>query len=138
MKYIFLAIVGFMVFCIIRAAQRASDGTRYMRHCRTRFNELRNQGRSDKEALIIISKERHPELDDSVHEKIVDKCPDVHRLASFIYSTLDFCVPWQRGYGGKLTNKQAEALIEFTTVSESGRVNTDYASMKAKLGEVET
>ena len=133
MKYIFLAIVGFVIFCIIKAAKRASEGTRYLRYCRERFNELCGQGCREREALITISKERHPELDNHVHQKIVDKCPDVIRLANFIYNTLDFRPPWQLGYGGRLSNEKAEALIEFTTVSEGGRVNTNHGAVKEKL-----
>jgi len=133
MKYLLLVTVGFVIFCIIKAAKRASEGTRYLRNCRERCNELCSQGCCKREALISISKERHPELDDKVHQKIVDKCPDVHRLASFIYSVLDFCAPWQQGYGGKLSNDKAEALIEHTTITESGRVNTDMGAVKEQL-----
>ena len=133
MKYTLLAIVGFVIFCIIKAAKRASGGTRHLRYCRERFNELCGQGCSEREALITISKERHPELDDQIHQKIVNKWPDVHRLAIFIHSALDFRLPWQQGYGGKLSNEKAEALIEHTTITESGRVNTNWGAVKEKL-----
>ncbi len=133
MKYVFLAIVGFIGFCVIRAALRASKGTKYWNHCQRRFDELVASGYERKQALITISKERHPELADSVHERIVDKCPDVIRLANFIYGTLDFRPVTQSGYGGELSNEKAETLIEFTTVAPNGRVNTNWGAVKEKL-----
>jgi len=133
MKYIFLAIVGFIGFCVIKTALRASKGTKYWNHCQRKFDELVASGHEQRQALITISKERHPELADSVHERIVDKCPDVTRLANFIYGALDFQPVTQSGYGGKLSNEKAEALIEFTTVTPNGRISTNWGAVKEKL-----
>ena len=111
---------------------------KYLHHCQRTFNELVTQGYSQQEALLTISKERHPELDDDVHQEIVKKCPDVIRLANFIYNILDFRPPWQMGYGGSESNSKARALIECTTVSEGGRVNTNHRALRKKLEKKNT
>ena len=130
---IFLVILCFIAFPIIKVTLTTTKGKRYWDYCEKRFRELVAQGHSRKDALIRISKERHPELDDQVHDKIVEKCPDVTRLANFIYNVLDFRPAWQSGYGRKLSNDEAEALLECTTISAGGGVNTNFGAVKEKL-----
>lgn len=133
MKYIFFAILGIVAFCIIKVVMSIFKGKRYWDYCERKFDELLAQGYSRRNALIKISKERHPELNNAVHEKLVDKCPDVTRLVNFIYNALEMGQIWEKTHKKKLTNEEAQALIKFTTVSEGGKVNTDYTAVKEEL-----
>ena len=138
MKYIVFTILAVIAFCFAKVIISTFKGKRYWDYCERKFDEMLAKGCSGREALIEISKERHPELDDEVHGKIVDKFSDVTSIVNFVYNALEMGQIWDNTDKKKLTNEEALALIEFTTVSESGRVNTDYASVKAKLSEVET
>jgi hypothetical protein len=133
MKYMLFGMIGCIILYIISAAKRALGRMRYLHLCRERFNELCGQGLSEREALVTISKERHPELDDRIHQEIADKCPDVSRLVMFIYNVLDFRTVLQWGYVRKLSNEKAEALIENTTITERGRMNTNIGAVREQL-----
>ena len=77
-----------------------------------------------------ISKRRHPELSDFVHEKIVEKFYDLDGLVLFIFNALDFQAASKIKYGRKLTNKIALSITKNTTISEKGIVNTDYFAVE--------
>jgi hypothetical protein len=108
MKYIFFAISGIVAFCIVKVVMSTFKGKRYWDYCERRFDELLAQGHSS-------------------------KCPDVTRLVNFIYNALEMGQIWENTNKKKLTNEEAEALIEFTTISEGGKVNTNYSAAKEKL-----
>ncbi|MCD6391985.1 MAG: hypothetical protein J7M40_00605 [Planctomycetes bacterium] len=130
MKYLFFAIGGFVLYNIFNVIKRTFQGTRYWTDCEFKYRALINKGYDKRDALLEISKERHPELSDEVHEGIVDKYPDLHRLVNFIYHALDFRPSTSFTYGGKLTDCRALALLEHTTVSNRNHVKTDYATVK--------
>lgn len=130
MKYLLFAIGGFVLYNIFNVVKRTFQGTRYWNDCEIRYRVLLDQGYDERAALLEISKQRHPELSDEVHERIVDKFPELHRLVNFIYNVLDFRPSISFTYGGKLTDCRALALLEHTTVSDDGLVNTDFAAVK--------
>ena len=130
MKYLLFAIGGFVFYNIFNVIKRTFQGTRYWTDCEFKYRDLINKGYEKRDALLEISKERHPELSDEVHERIVDKFPDLGRLVNFIYHGLDFRPSTSFTYGGKLTNCRALALLEHTTVSNRNHVKTDYATVK--------
>lgn len=134
MLYIIIAIVIFIVFLFVRMARRSLKGAKYWKECEQKYHELLRQGYSNKDALINISKSKHPELADVVHEKIVDKFSDINELVLFIYNALDFRPAWRSKYGRKLSNEEAEALVEFTTISEKGIINTDFTAVRGEIG----
>lgn len=129
MKYVIFAIGGFVLYNIFDVIKRTFQGTRYWRDCEFKYRILINKGYDKRDALLEISKERHPELSDEVHERIVDKFPDLDTLVNFIYHGLDFRPSTSFTYGGKLTDCRALALLEHTTVSNRNHVKTDYAAV---------
>jgi len=130
MKYLLFAIGGLILYNIFNLVKRSFQGARYWKDCEVDYRVLLDQGYDERDALLEISKQRHPELSDEVHQRIVDKFPELNRLVNFIYNVLDFRPSISFIYGGKLTNFRALALLEHTTVSEDGLVNTDFATVK--------
>ncbi len=130
MKYLLFAIGGFVLYNIFNVVKRTFQGTRYWNDCEIKYRVLLDQSYDERAALLEISKQRHPELSDAVHERIVDKFPDIHKLANFIYNTLDFRPSISFTYGGKLTDCHALALLEHTTVSDDNLVNTNFAAVE--------
>ena len=134
MIYVLLAIFIFIALYIGRMVRRSLKGKDFWIECEREYYELVNQGYSKRDALINISKSKHPELDDSVHEKISDKFSDINQLVLFVYNALDFRPTWRSKYGRKLSNDEAVAFVEFTTISESGTVDTDFTAVREKIG----
>ncbi len=130
MKYIGFVIVAFVLYNFFNILRRSTKGAKYWTETERKFAVLCAKGYDKKTALLEISKQRHPELSESTHQKITDKFSDVNRLANFIYNVLDFQPSQSPFYGRILTDEQAIALLESTTVSSNGRVNTDFAAVR--------
>lgn len=136
MKYIGFAIVAFVLYNLFNILRRSIKGTKYWTESERKFAVLCAKGYDKKTALLEISKQRHPELSESTHQKITDKFSDVNRLANFIYNVLDFKPSYSLIYGRTLTDEQALALLESTTVSINGRVNTDFATVQREEADI--
>ena len=134
MKYISFAIVAFVLYNLFNILRRSVQGTKYWKDTERIFMALGAKGYDKNTALLEISKQRHPELSENTHQKIVEKFSDVNRLANFIYNALDFQPSHRPVYGKKLTDEQALALLEATTVSANGLVNTNFAAARKTVG----
>ena len=130
MKYIIFTFIAFILYNFFNILRRSVGGTKYWKEAEHTFMALCEKGYDKSTALLEISKQRHPELSESTHKKIVEKFSDVNRLANFIYNALDFKPSHNLTYGKKLTDEQALALLESTTVSSNGLVNTDFAAAR--------
>lgn len=78
---IVVIILGFMLIDAMRA-------TRYWNRCEKQYALSRRLNLSHEEALLEISKERHPELSLGSHHAIVDKFNDVTPLVLFLKQVL--------------------------------------------------
>ena len=134
MNYIIFAVIAFVLYNFLNILRRSAGGTKYWKQAERTFMVLCAEGYDKSTALLEISKQRHPELSESTHKKIVEKVSDVNRLANFIYNALDFQPAHKLGYGKKLTDEQALTLLECTTVSSNGLVNTDFAVARKTVG----
>lgn len=130
MKYIGFAIVAFVLYNFFNILRRSVQGAKYWKESEHKLATLLEKGYDKREALLEISKQRHPELSESTHQKITDKFSDVNRLAPFIHDVLDFRPSYRPVYGRTLTDEQALALLEHTTVSDNGRVNTNFTAAR--------
>ena len=78
---IVVVIFGFMLI-------KAIQGTRYWNKCEKQYALSRMLNLSHEEALLEISKERHPELSSDSHNAIVYKFNDVTPLVLFLRQVL--------------------------------------------------
>lgn len=136
MKYILLIVGCFFLYNIFNVVRRTFQGTRFWSCCEIHYQNLLRQGYTPKEALLEISKQKHPELSKQVHERIVDKFSEINQLANFIYNALDFKPSTSPTYGRKLTDDHALAILESTTVTGNGLVNTDFSAVEEYLSDV--
>lgn len=133
MKYIVFVIIAFVLYNLFNILRRSTQGVKHWKESERMFTDLQAKGYDKKTALLEISRQRHPELSESTHQKIADKFSDVSRLEAFIYNALDFRPSHSPVYGGTLTDEQALALLESTTVSTNGLVNTDFAAFRRMI-----
>ena len=70
------------------------------------------RGLDNHSALSKVSKFRHPELSDMVHEKLASQFNDLGSLMSFVYGGLEIHLLTKREF----TDKNALALIEASKV----------------------
>jgi hypothetical protein len=142
MQYVLLAIVLVVSFAVLRtfvvAGARASAGVRLSRRCQGKYEELIRKGLEPREALVRVCREEYPHLSVKVHEQIVDKCQDLWRLASFLSVVLANARPRTWRGTGPLVDDEAEALLEATSIAESGRVSTDYGVAERLLRHKQT
>lgn len=134
MKYIVFAVIAFVLYNLFNVLRRSVQGAKYWKESERMFTSLRAKGYDKKTALLEISKQQHPELSESTHQKIADKFSDVNGLEAFVYNALDFQPSHSPVYGRTLTDEQALALLESTTVSANGLVNTDFAAVRRAVG----
>lgn len=141
-QYVLLAVVACVLFAVFKtvmvAGTRANAGMRLWRHCQKRHQELIHQGLDSREALITVSRERYPYLSHKVHERIVDKCQDIWRLANFFNVVLDNPRPKTWGRTGRLVDEEAKALIQSTVITREGRISTDFTAAAAILEDKKT
>ncbi|HUU15746.1 MAG TPA: hypothetical protein VMW72_01240 [Sedimentisphaerales bacterium] len=130
MKYIGFAIVAFVLYNFFNILRRSVQGAKYWKESEHKLATLLEKGYDKRESLLEISRARHPELSEITHRTIVDKHPELNRLAPFIHDVLDFRPSYRPVYGGKLTDEWALALLEHTTVSDNGRVNTNFTAAR--------
>jgi len=138
MGYIILFILlisAFVFYNSFHILKRSVLGVKSWNKCEIEFKSLLERGYDRKSALVEISKLSHPELSDNVHQKIVEKLPNVDMLANFIYSVLDFRPPFDSTFGGNLTDEHALGLLKHTVVSNNGRLNTDFIAVYKLLQE---
>jgi hypothetical protein len=130
MQYVILCVILVILFglgkTLVVAGERTNAGMRLHRRCERRYEGLVREGLGKREALMRISAEEYPQLSRQVHERIVDKCHDVRRLVNFFSVVLDGPRPMTWAHVDRLTDREAKALLEATTVAESGRVSTDF------------
>jgi len=128
MKYVVFAIIAFVLYNLFNVLRRSAQGAKHWNESERMFTALRAKGYDKETALLEISKLRHPELSESIHQRIVDKFSDLDSLEAFIYNALDFEPSHSPVYGRTLTHEQALALLESTTVSSNGLVNAHFAA----------
>ena len=137
MQYLVIVIVFVAILVILPvfvAAKRTQRGMQIWKNCESRYGELIQQGIENRDALILISKEHYPQLSDETHNKLMNKCHDVRQLANFL--SVVFANPRPKSWSstGPLSNAEATALINSTTVSEIGQISTNYHKAGDELG----
>jgi len=93
---------------------------KYLLYCRKMKNlylKYIKRGFDNHSALKEISKIRHPELSDTVHEKLVSKFDDLGALIAFIYGGIEIHLLTKR----ELTDENVLALIEAGRVVLQGQ-----------------
>jgi len=100
--------VGILVFLVIKSVQ----GVRYWNRCVKEYASMIARGCTKGEALLEISKRRHPELRETTHEEIIGKFNDVHLLVNFFEGALP---------DGKQSDESALETLRDTTIECKGK-----------------
>jgi len=125
MWYILFATAAFILHLIIKVHRHYVNGTKYRAQCEQMLTSLLQEGYDKRQALLKISRARHPELSESTHRKIVDKYQDLDELVPFIYDVLEFRTSLCSIKGGKLTDEWALTLIGQKHVSDKSQSNIE-------------
>lgn len=101
------------------------------------FAGLLNEGFSEFDALVEISRRRHPELSLETHRKMAMKFNDLDKFLGFMFYATE--IPLLRMRRTRLEEKNVLALLETTTLINKGRgvytANTDQKRYRQMLDE---
>ena len=115
-------VILIITFLVIKSVK----GAKYWTKCEKYYESLLASGYSKKNALLQISKNRHPELSETTHLEIVKKFNDVHLLINFITSALETPPT-------KVNDKYALSLVLHTSIEHLGgyqyKVRTDWQAV---------
>jgi hypothetical protein len=106
-KIIIAVAVGIFIFLAIKSLL----GVRYWNRCEKEYASMITRGYSKEEALLEISKKRHPELCESTHKEIIGKFNDVRLLVNFLTGALP---------DGKQSDEVAMEILRDTTIEHKG------------------
>lgn len=133
MWYILIVAAAFILYLLLNVRRQYVQGTKYLAECEQKLTTLLQKGYDKKQALLEISRARHPELSERTHQKIVDKYSELNDLVPFIYDVLEFKPSLYSAKGGKLTDKWAMTLIGQTQVSDKGQINIDIPAPREEV-----
>lgn len=129
MIYILYIIAGlilfFLVFTFVIGPKSLLRFSLYARRMWKLYEQNVVKGYDNFHALVEVAKARHPELSDTIHERLVTKFNELGALINFIYWGLEEGITSK----GQLTDERAQAIIE------SGRVELQRGGYKVFVGE---
>ena len=111
--------VAIIIFWVIKSVQ----GVRYWNRCEKEYASMRTRNFSNDEALLEISKKRHPELSERSHTEIIGKFNDIHLLVNFLTGALP---------DGKVEEKVALEILNDTTIYYLGPGRYKVRTKRAK------
>jgi hypothetical protein len=99
--------VGIFVFLVIKSLL----GVRYWNRCEREYASMISAGYTKEEALLDISKKRHPELSENTHREVIAKFHDLHLLVNFFTGALP---------DGKRSDEVTMEILRDTTIEHKG------------------
>ena len=123
MKILIVIIVAIPVAIIIFLIIKSIQGVRYWNRCEKEYDSMRARDYSNDEALLEISKKRHPELPQETHTEIIRKFNDVPLLVNFLTGALP---------NGKVEDKIALEILGDTTIQYQGPGKYKVRTKRAK------
>lgn len=85
--YVVTIIALFSVGLLVRINE-SRKGVRLWKRCEYDYDLLLSEGRSEKDALFIISKSFNSKLSDSFHQKVIEKFPTLDEVVVFYTGAL--------------------------------------------------
>ena len=108
MRFIIAIAVALFIFLVIKSVQ----SVRYWNRSGKKYASMIARGCTKREALLEISKKRHPELRETTHEEIIGKFNDVNLLVNFFEGALP---------DGKQTDESTLETLRNTTIECKGK-----------------
>lgn len=123
MKTLIIIIIALPVAIIIFFIIKSMQGVRYWNRCEKEYDSMRTRDYSNEEALLVISKKRHPELSENTHTEIIGKFNDLPLLVNFFTGALP---------DGKVEDKVALEILRDTTIQYLGPGKYKVRTKRAK------
>jgi len=111
MKILIVIIIAIPVAILIFLIMKSIQGVRYWNRCEKEYDSMRARNYSNEEALLEMSKKRHPELSENTHTEIIGKFNDIGLLVNFLTGALP---------DGKVEDKIALEILSDTTIQYQG------------------
>ena len=123
MKIFIVIIIAILIAIFIFLIIKTIKGARYWTRCEHEYKSMIASGYSKEEALLQMSKERHPELSLKTHTEIIGKFNDIHLLVNFLTGAL---------HDGKVEDEYALEILKDTTIQHYGGYSYKVRTKRTK------